>query len=193
MRVLVVPEDPVKDRYILKPVVEQIFDDLGRPKARIDVLENPRLQGVAEALSPKALTDIVQSPRYRMIDLFLVLVDRDGDAAGRPRVATAREGEHPDRLFVCLAIEEVEVWMLALHRDAIKAPWRQVRAEHHPKEAFAEPFLEEHAPRGNPGRGRAWAMHALDRKSWRVLLDLCPELVELKEKIASVLASSRGT
>lgn len=191
MRVLVVPEDPVKDRYILKPVVEQIFDDLDRPKTRVEVLENPRLQGVAEALSKKTLADIVQSPRYRMIDLVLVLVDRDGDAAARPRVAAEREQEHPDRLFVSLAIEEVEVWMLALHRDALKAPWRQVRAEHHPKETFAEPFLLEHAPRGNPGRGRAWAMHALDRKAWRVLLDLCPELDELKQKIASVL-TSRG-
>ena len=190
MRVLVVPEDPVKDRYILKPVVEQIFDDLGRPKTRVDVLENPRLQGVAEALSKKILADIVEGARYQMIDLFLILVDRDGEAS-RSHVAAEREQDHPNRLFVCLAVEEVQVWMLALHRDAIKAPWRQVRAEHHPKETFAEPFLVERAPRGNPGRGRAWAMHSLDRKAWRVLLDLCPELDNLKQKIAAVL-TSRG-
>jgi hypothetical protein len=160
VKVLVVPEDPVKDRYILKPVVEQIFDDIGRPRTRVDVLENPRLQGV--------------------------VVDRDGDDA-RSRVAAEREQDHQDRLFVCLAVEEVEVWMLALHHDAIKASWREVRAEHHPKETFAEPFLLDHAPKGNPGRGCAWAMHALDRKAWRALLDRCPELDELKQKIASVL------
>jgi hypothetical protein len=187
VRVLVIPEDPVKDRYILKPLVEQLFADLGRPQARVEVLENPRLRGVSEALSQQVLADIVDGPRNGMIDLFLVLIDRDGD---RPGVAIEREREHPKRLHVCLAIEEIEVWMLALHRDRVAAPWSTVRAEPHPKEAFAEPFLSEHAPKGSPGRGRAWAMHALDRKAWRALLGVCPELEVLKQQVAALLASA---
>lgn len=191
MRVLVVPEDPVKDRYILKPIVEQLFEDLGRPRARIDILENPRLRGVAEALSKDTLANILLSPRYQMIDVFVVLIDRDGNLSERPRVVGEREREHPDRLVVCLAIEEVEVWMLALHRDAMGIAWREIRTVVNPKTLFAEHFLLQHAPKGSPGQGRAWAMHALDRKTWRVLLQFCPELLELKQRLSTLL-QARG-
>jgi len=32
-------------------------------------------------------------------------------------------------------------------------------------------------------------MHALNRRSWRTLLQLCPELEELKEKVATVVGA----
>ena len=89
-----------------------------------------------------------------MIDLFLVLVDRDGDRDRRPMAARKLEGSQRGRLFVCLAIEEIEVWMLAVHREAVSASWNEVREEIHPKERFAEPFLAAHAPKANPGGGR---------------------------------------
>lgn len=184
MKVLVIPEDPTLDQYILKPIVARLFSDLGRP-ARIDILSKPRLRGVDQALSTSVLSDIANT--FRMIDLFLVLVDRDGDPE-RPAIAAAREAEHPDRLFVCLAIEEVEVWMLALHREALGAPWTEVRAERSPKERFARPFLAERAPRLDAGGGRAWAMRELG-PAWRGLLQVCPELQELRERIHTWLQS----
>lgn len=45
---MVVPEDPVLDQYVLKPIVEKLFVDLGR-RARVQVLANPRLRGVSQA------------------------------------------------------------------------------------------------------------------------------------------------
>jgi hypothetical protein len=184
LKVLVIPEDPILDQYILKPIVEQIFADLGR-SPRVQVLTRPRLRGVAQALDPAVLADIVDT--NRMVDLFLVLIDRDGDATRRPVEAQQREQEHPDRLFVCLAIEEVEVWMLALHRDALGAPWREVRAERDPKERFAHPFLAERAPKLAPGAGRAWAMRELGTR-WKGVLEVCPELEELKQCVGEWLA-----
>lgn len=182
MKVLVIPEDPKLDQYILKPVVARIFADLGK-SPRIEVLSNPRLRGVAEALDGSVLADIVAT--FPMMDLFLVLVDRDGDT-GRQAIADVREGEHPGRLFVCLAIEEVEVWMLALHSKALGAAWKKVRSEVHPKERFANPFLAERAPKLGPGEGRAWAMRELGSQ-WRGVLRRCPEIGDLRRRIGERL------
>lgn len=182
MKVLVIPEDPRLDQYILKPIVERIFADFGK-SPRVTVLSNPRLRGVAEALNPAILADIVAT--YPMNDLFLVLVDRDGEGA-RSAVASARESEHSGRLFVCLAIEEVEVWMLAIHSETLGVRWREIRTEVNPKERFAEPFLQERAPRLDAGRGRAWAMRELGSQ-WRGVLDRCPELKDLKRRIETWL------
>ncbi len=186
MKILIVPEDPTYDQYILKPIVERIFRDLERP-ARVGVLSNPHLTGVAQALDAAMLASIVE--QYPMVNLFLVLVDRDGDSEGRPIRAQAREEAHPGQLFVCLAIEEVEVWMLAIHRNQLPEPWNDVRAEHHPKERFADSFLNEHAPRLGPGDGRKWAMRELGPK-WQGVLAVCPELADLRRRIAAWLSES---
>jgi hypothetical protein len=178
LKVLVIPEDPALDQYILKPVVERIFADLGR-RARIDVLANPRLRGVAQALDATVIAGVVDM--YRMIDLFLLIVDRDS-VETRAGVAAAREQDHPDRLIACLAIEEIEVWMLAIHHEAIPLPWGEVRSERNVKERIARPFLAERAPRYAVGVGRAWAMRDLGAQ-WRGVLARCPELEDLKQRI----------
>ncbi len=184
MKVLVIPEDPTLDQYILKPIVGRIFADLGRSSSRINVLTNPRLRGVAQALDSAILADVVET--YPMIDLFLVLVDRDGDAR-RHAVARRREAEQEGRLFVCLAIEEIEVWMLAVHREALGVAWSEVRAEIHPKERFAQPFLKDNAPKLDPGAGRAWAMRDLGAR-WKGVLQCCSEIDELRQRIEQWLA-----
>ena len=178
MKVMVIPEDPTHDQYILKPIVEQMFAGLGK-SPRVQVLSNPRLHGVSQALSAPILADIVAM--YPMVDLFLVLVDRDAEPK-RPSQAEERAQEHPDRLFVCLAIEEVEVWMLSLHRDSLDTAWTEVRAERDPKERFAQPFLAASAPKLSPGGGRVWAMRELGAK-WKGVLKVCPELAELERTL----------
>lgn len=121
-----------------------------------------------------------------MVDLFLVLVDRDAEPK-RPSQASERAQEHRDRLFVCLAIEEVEVWMLALHRDSLGTAWTEIRAERDPKERFAQPFLAARAPKLSPGGGRVWAMRELGAK-WRGMLQVCPELAELEQTVQGWLS-----
>lgn len=183
MKVLVIPEDPVLDQYVLKPIVERMFEDLGR-RAGVRVLTSPRMQGVAQALDRDVLARVVS--QYGMYDLFLLMVDRDA-VQSRAAQAAVREAEHPARLFVCLAIEEVEVWMLALHRERLGVPWREVRADRDPKERFAEPLLRELAPRMALGGGRPRAMETLGQKEWRSLLQLCPELDELRTRVGEWL------
>ena len=184
MKVLVIPEDPTHDQYILKPIVERLLSDLDQ-KVRVDVPWKLRLRGVNQALDPTIVAEIVSL--YPMVDLFLVLVDRDGDRDRRPVAARKLERSQGGSLFVCLAIEEVEVWMLAIHRDALSVSWSEVRDEIHPKERFAAPFLAAHAPQANPGGGRKWAMRNLGAR-WQGVLRICPELAELKDRIAAWLA-----
>lgn len=182
MKVLIIPEDPTYDGFILKPIVEKIFVGLRKP-AQVDVLPNPRLRGVAQALDSSILARIVAA--RRMIDLFLVLVDRDGDHR-RSGLAQQRETEHQGRLFVCLAIEEIEVWMLAIHRKDLKVSWGEIRSEIHPKERFARPFLATYAPKLDAGESREEAMRELGRH-WKGVLRRCPELKELQQRIEAWL------
>lgn len=191
---MVIPEDPTLDRYILQPIVERIFDELGR-KARVEVLRDPHLRGVDEALDPEVVAEII-SDRGAMFDLFLLLVDRDcndGRNPGRNNVEMARqrEAENGSRLLACLAIEEVEVWMLALHRDELDARWSDVRQDCHPKERYADVLLKEKGWRSTLGKGRKKAMKGLGSK-WQGLLQVCPELADLKQRIAIWLEQRGG-
>jgi hypothetical protein len=178
VKVLVIPEDPTLDQYILRPIVTKLFADLGRT-LQIEILFRPRLRGVSEALDSVKLAGVVGS--FPMVDLFLVIVDRDG-IESRAAVARAREAEHARRLVVCLAVEEIEVWMLAIHHTSLDRPWREIREEIKPKDRFAHPFLKERAPKLDLGQGRVWAMRELSGQ-WRGVLDRCPEIKELKRRI----------
>lgn len=77
--------------------------------------------------------------------------------------------------------------MLALHRAELSAGWQEVRAECDPKERFAEPFLQSKGW-GGPGGGRKRAMRDLGQ-GWTGLLAVCPELSELKQRVAAWLTA----
>lgn len=134
MRVLVIPEDPTLDRYVVKPIVERIFAEIGRT-ARVDVLTDPHISGASQALDRGLIAEVVlDNP---MIDLFLLVVDRDCDRMGHEAKAAARASEHPDKLVAALA-------------------WRKK------------------------------AMRELER-GWSGLLQVCPEIAELRDRVRSHL------
>lgn len=147
MKILIIPEDPTLDQHILRPIVERICSDHGI-KARVEVLRDPHLRGVSQALDRDIVAGIVRD--NPMEDLFILMVDRDCDRLGNTTKAATRVEEHPGRVLACLACEEVEVWMLALHRKQIGVPWTTVRGECDPKERFADPFIASRGRR--PGR-----------------------------------------
>ena len=183
MKVLIIVEDPTLDQYIAKPVIEQLFDDLGR-KARVDVLTDPHLRGIDQALDPQIVREIVAD--NPMEDLFVLLVDRDCNRFHSEQRAAEREGDHAGKLVFGLALQELEVWMLALHRDELRESWNEVREHCDPKEAYAEPFLQAQGWSREVGKGRKRAMRSLATQ-WQGLLTVCPEVQALKAKIAAVL------
>ena len=73
--VLVVPEDPTYNGYILRPLCKRLLREAGRPNANVVVLLEPRVQGYAHA--KKLLAD--QIPRdWWHFDLILFIPDADG-------------------------------------------------------------------------------------------------------------------
>ena len=48
--VLLIPEDPVKDGYVLKPIIEAMMRAAGKPQARVVVCVDPRFHGTNQAL-----------------------------------------------------------------------------------------------------------------------------------------------
>src|SRR5713101_9236838 len=82
MTVLVIPEDFRKDQYILAPIINAMLRELRRPQAVIRVCQDPLLGGIAQALRWERIKEIID--RYEgMVDLFLLCVDRDGNAQRR--------------------------------------------------------------------------------------------------------------
>lgn len=74
-KVLVVPEDPTLNGYILKPLIARMVAETGKPNAEVKVVDSPRARGYANA---KQLLIDVYVERYRHFDLFLFLPDADG-------------------------------------------------------------------------------------------------------------------
>lgn len=178
MKVLVIPEDQQLDAFIMKPVIEALLKDL-EYVATVAVLPEPRLRGAGDALDAQIVASIVRD--NPMVDLFVLVVDRDCDRQGHTAKAAARQSEHAGKLLACVAKEEVEVWMLALHMDRLPVGFSELRGHCDPKETWAEPFLAEQG-RAGPGAGRKHAMRAL-AGSWRGLRDRCEELRELQAAV----------
>lgn len=190
MNVLVIPEDFRKDQYLLKPIIEAMFAHLGR-KARVRVMMDPLLGGIAQALDHKRIREIVE--RYRgMTDVFLLCVDRDGQQGRRMALdgieKLAAELLPAGRVFLAEnAWQELEVWALAGLDLPKEWNWKEIRAEMHPKERFFEPIAKERGVHEEPGGGRkALATEAARRYSR--IRQLCPEDIQnletrIKERI----------
>jgi hypothetical protein len=182
MNVLVIPEDFRKDQYLLRPIVQAMLQSLGRPSATVRVLTDPLLGGIARALSWSQIDGILT--RYRgMVDLFLLVVDRDGDAARRDSLdrleQLARPGLAADRLLLAEnAWQEIEVWGLAGQQNLPGGwNWADIRAEPNPKEVY---FMKLCLLRGlldEPGQGRRTIGREAAARYGRVR-QLCPEDVE---------------
>lgn len=175
MKVLIITEDPTHDAFIVQPIVEHLLDEANLRNSRVQVCRDPMLRGASEALDPNVLATIFEL--HPMVDLFILIVDRDCDRFGHTQKARDRCQEFEGKLLVCPAVEEVEVWMLALHRDSLGVSWSQVREECDPKERFASPLLDR-LGRSSPGRGYKGAMRALSGQA-KGLLQVCPELSDL--------------
>lgn len=187
-RVLLVLEDFVKDRFVVKPVVEAIFANLDA-QARVEIYP-VKMGGWMKALDKNELTRIATVEKSS--NLIIVACDRDCNRNNVIEKAQAREAELAGRLLVCLAIEEIETWLMWLHKDddEMSASWGDIRAHCDPKEAYAEPFLKAKGWTGGPDDGRKSAMKALAQRS-RGLIESCEEIAGLRQKIKDMLAAGR--
>lgn len=114
MKVLIIPEDFVLDQLVLRPIVEAMMKSKNRKNVRVRVCTDPRLRGVSQALDWDNIAKIID--KYRMVDLFLLCVDRDGVKTRRERLnnieqkaeAVLPEGK---QFLAENAWQEIEVWL----------------------------------------------------------------------------------
>lgn len=154
MKVLIIPEYPRNDQYILKPLLERLFESIGNLSVRVRVCQAPVLGGIGEALKSERLSEIVD--RYQgMIDLFILCVDRDGNRGRRQRLDQIENEFRDGRTFLAEnAWEEIETWVLAGLDLPDDWNWRDVRAEVHVKERYFDVLAIERDIAGGPGGGR---------------------------------------
>ncbi len=184
LRVLVIPEDPTYNGYILKPLVERLLADCGKPRAKVVLLVNPRLNGFDDA---KCAIREELANRYGHFGLWLFLPDADR-AKGLEGLEKEMGGREI-RLLCCAAQPEVEAWLIAGHKTKIGIGWSAVRSHPRLKEEVFEPFLTRHGDRRGAGEGRE---RLLDEtlKNLTGLLELCPELRDLKRRILATLRAN---
>lgn len=154
MNVLVIPEDFRNDQYILKPLFERLFGNLGRPQARVRVCLEPLLGGVNEALKVERIQEVIDQ-HDGMTDIFILCVDRDGDVGRRVRLNQIEAEFGHGRVFLAEnAWEEIETWVLAGLDLPGEWVWADVRGEVDVKEVYFEPLAARRGVVDGPGGGR---------------------------------------
>jgi len=184
-RVLVIPEDPTHNGYLLKPVVEAVLADAGRPRARVTVLNNPRLEGYDHAL--RAIRDELPD-RYGFWDLWVFIPDADRASVEAMANLEKELGEKGISLICSPAQPEVEIYACAAFRKEISLSWDDVRSHAAMKEEIFESLLEHHGDSRRAGAGRD-LMVAASLANLPLLYQLCPELNVLRDRITNLLKS----
>ncbi len=188
-KVMVIPEDPTYNGHILKPLIERVMTEVGKPKAKIVVLTNPALKGYEDA--KRQLETIFE--KYPHYNLFLFLPDRDGKAERDEslRALTAQYQNRNIPFIAKAAVEEVEVWLLAGYKSKLSRSWREVRADLNVKESTFRQFLKEYGD-DSPGNGRERLMREA-LKNFSGLKSNCPELEALSNDINQLINHAAQT
>jgi hypothetical protein len=184
VRVLIIAEDFRKDQLVLKPIMERMFREIGKPRARVEMCVDPLLGGIDQATNWERIADIVEM--YPMTDIFLLLVDRDGIATRRAALNNletgAREILDDDRVLLAEnAWQEIEVWALAGQDLPAEWSWQEIRREFHPKETYFIPWAEQRGLLDEPGQGRT-TMGREAAANYRRVVSRCKEDVESLQK-----------
>jgi hypothetical protein len=194
MRVLIISEDFRHDRYILEPIIHSMLSALGKPRAKVEILTDPLLGSVDQALKWERIEGILELYKG-MFQLFLLCVDRDGQE-GRKASLQHIEGravallKDDQQLLGENAWQEIEVWLLAGHDLPAKWVWKKVRKEVHPKEVYYLPFARQHGLSTEPSQGRKILGREAASRYSRIR-QRCPEVTDLEERIRQWLESKK--
>lgn len=179
-KVLVIPEDPQKNGYILRPFIRKALIEAEFPARDVQVLSDPRPTGYHDALSKIRSNELLQ--RWgRFARLWLFVPDAD---VVKPNEMAALESELENKgvkLVCCPAVPELEAWLLA-GAESLPSNWSEMRAERRFKEIYAEPFISKEGNPKAPGEGRAELAERAIR-NWPRVLSRCEELKGLVERL----------
>lgn len=184
MNVLIIPEDFRNDQYIVKPIVSQMLAKAGKPRANVRVCLDPLMGGVTEATNWIRIKEVLD--RYRgMVQVFLLIVDRDGKAGRRARLDDIEQQASEElgdglTLLAENAWQEIEVWAIAGQDLPKDWKWKEIREEPHPKEIYFEPLVKSRGLANEPGKGRT-TLGREAAKNYNRVRARCQEDVEALE------------
>ena len=181
--VLAIPEDPTLNGHILKPLVQALLADAGRPTARVKILENPRVRGYDDALN--AIRHSLHE-RYGWFALWLFFPDADRGSSEAMRKLESDLQAEGVLLLCCPAEPEVEIYACAAFRGYMNETWSEARKNPRMKEEVFQPLLEIHGDSRRVGGGRD-LMIRKSLKNLPLLYRLCPELRVLRDQIAALV------
>jgi hypothetical protein len=193
-RVLVIPEDPKGDAFILKPLVAKVMELAQKRRADVRICHVPNFGGYGGLLSfERVKTEVLN--RYQDVDLFLIFADRDGDPGRDIATENLRnklqnhldENGRSDQKVLCeLARQEVEVFPLAGHPASKNWPWQEIRSDPHVKDSWFRKLAIEVGTIRLVDGGRGVLMSAA-MKNWSRIKSRCPEeTVGLAAKIKAL-------
>lgn len=181
-RVLVIPEDPTNNGYILKPLVEAVLTDAGKPNAKVQVLTSPRLNGYDEAVA--AIRNELPD-RYGFWNLWVFIPDADRASPAAMQSLEAELLAKGVPLLCCPAEPEVEIYACVAHRSELGAAWSEVRAHRRFKETYFDPLLAAKGDSRRAGAGRDQLIKA-SLTPISALYQLCPELARLRDRVGEI-------
>jgi hypothetical protein len=182
--VLVIPEDPTWNGYILRPLVERVCREVGRPNANVTVLSSPRLNGFEQAVSTLQSADF--HLRYKHMHLWIFLPDGDLMTDAKAEHLTADVSAMGTKFLCCAAQPEIEIWLLAGHREKLPIPWANARIHPRLKEDVFTPFLRQYGIERAAGGGRK-ELTIETLANYDGLKTLCPELAQLEAQLRALL------
>lgn len=115
-----------------------------------------------------------------MVEIFLLLVDRDGIESRRQALDLLEEkakthlGADKRILLAENAWQEIEVWALAGQNLPDNWRWQEIRSEVHPKERYFEPLARQRGLLIEPGQGRT-TMGREAAQNYARVRSRCPE------------------
>jgi hypothetical protein len=178
-KVLVIPEDPTHNGYILKPLVGRILNDAGKPNAKVTVLTNPRLTGYDHAV--RAIKEDLPG-RYGFWDLWLFMPDADRATPGAMQQLEDDLESQQVNLLCCPAVPEVEIYACVAFRNDLGASWDVVRASTSMKEDYFDPLLKLRGNQRKPGGGRGQMVRQA-LSNMNAVYQFCPELESLRDRL----------
>lgn len=194
MNVLIIPEDFRKDQYVVKPIIKRMFAEIGKPNAKVEVCLDPLLGGIGEAMKWARIREILDLYRG-MVQIFLLLVDRDGVEGRRLSLDNLenRAAEHLGEGRILIgenAWQEIEVWAIAGQELLSGWNWREIRDEIHPKETYFTPLVQSRGLWYEPGEGRKTLGREAAANYARLRSRCREDLGNLERKLANWIAAN---
>ncbi len=185
LRVLVICEDGRLDKFIAKPLLQLVLKDLGKPKAQIEVYENPRVMGIDHAtrIVRENLEDWVSTHK-----IWVFLPDGDAWKPDQSCELKDRVQRRGAALVIAAFMPELEILACAPFVKELGISVADLRGHHRLKEDVYVPFAQKHFPQ-EVGNGRKAAMRQVEA-NWKTIKAMLPEITELSLQLKTILESS---